>query len=57
MNSRHWFQVIRKILERNGYKLEEISAENDSLLSVCQSVFADPVARSFRELELYSERM
>lgn len=57
MNSRHWFQVIRKILERNGYKLEEISAENDSLLSVCQSVFADPVARSFRELDLYSERM
>ncbi len=55
MNSRHWYQVINSILEKNGHKLEDISMENDSLLSICQSVFADPVARSFKELELHSE--
>lgn len=57
MNSRHWFQVINKILESNGYKIDAISAENDTLLSVCQLIFADPIARSFKELDLYSERM
>lgn len=57
MNSRHWFQVINKILESNGYRLDDISIENDSLLSICQSIFADPIARSFKELDLCSERM
>lgn len=57
MNSRHWFQVINSLLENNGYKLQDISIDNDTLLSVCQSIFADPIARSFRELDLCSERM
>lgn len=57
MNSRHWFQVIHKILERNGYRLDDLSIENDSLSSACQSIFADPIARSFKELDLYSERV
>ncbi len=57
MNTRHWYQVIRTLLEKNGYQLEHISSDNDSLLKVCQAVFADPVARSFKELEASSERM
>ena len=57
MNSRHWFQVINSLLENNGFKLEDISIDNDTLLSVCQSIFADPIARSFRELDSCSERM
>ena len=57
MSSKHWFQVINKILESNGYKLDDISIENDSLLTICQSIFADPIARSFKELDLCSERM
>ncbi len=57
MTSKHWFQVIHKMLVSNGYKLDAISAENDTLLSVCQLVFADPLVRSFKELDLYSERV
>lgn len=55
--NRHWFQVINTLLEKNGFKLDDIKLENDSLLSVCQSIFADPIARSFSELESCSERM
>ena len=57
MNSRHWYQVIRSLLEKNGYLLEHISSDNDSLLKVCQAVFANPIGRSFKELEDSSERM
>ena len=56
-NNRHWFQVINKLLKKNSFKLEDIKLENDSLLSVCQSIFADPISRSFSELESCSERM
>jgi hypothetical protein len=55
--NRHWFQVINKLLEKNRFNLDEIKLENDSLLSVCQSIFADPISRSFSELESCSERM
>ncbi len=57
MNSRHWFQVINNILVVNGYALDDISIENDKLLTVCQSIFADPIARGFKELDACSERM
>lgn len=55
--SRHWFQIINSILERNKIKLDNLSIENDTLLTVCQSIFDDPIARSFRELDSCSERM
>lgn len=57
MNSRHWFQVINSLIEKNGFKLDDINIDNDTLLSVCQLIFADPIARSFNELDLCSERM
>ena len=57
MNSLHWYKVIESLLNSNGYNIEDLSIENDSLLSVCQSIFADPIARSFKELEGCSERM
>lgn len=57
MNSRHWYQVINSLLEKNGFKLEDMSIDNDTLLTVCQMIFADPIARSFKELDLCSERM
>ncbi len=57
MSNRHWFIVINNMLNKNGFNLESISIENDSLLSICQSMFADPIARSFKELESCSERM
>lgn len=57
VNSMHWFQVIDTILENNGFNLDGLSIENDSLLSICQSIFADPIARSFKELDECSERM
>ncbi len=56
-NSRHWFQVINNLLENNGFNLEDVTSENDSLLSICQSIFSDPISRSFAELELCGERM
>lgn len=55
--SMHWYEVIETMLNGNGFKIEELSIENDTLLSVCQSIFADPIARSFKELEFSSERM
>lgn len=57
MNSRHWFITINNILEKNGFKLDDLSIENDSLLSVCQAMFSNPIKRSFDELEKCSERM
>lgn len=57
MKSRYWFQVINTILENNGFSLDRLSIENDTLLSVCQSIFADPVVRGFKELNSYSERV
>ncbi|WP_024865628.1 hypothetical protein [Butyrivibrio sp. FCS014] len=56
-SSKHWFQVIKNLLEKNDCKLENISAEDDSLLKVCQKIFSDPIARSFKELKDRSERM
>lgn len=55
--SMHWYQVIETLLEKNNISLESIDVQNDSLLSVCQSIFADPISRSLQELETYSERM
>lgn len=57
VNTMHWFKVIKTMLSNNGIALEGLSIENDSLLSVCQSIFADPVARSFKELESVGEGM
>lgn len=54
---RHWFQVINKLLEDNNFKLDDVKIENDSLLTICQSIFADPISRSFHELESCCERM
>ncbi len=55
--SKHWFQVIKDLLEKNDCKLESITAEDDSLLTVCQKIFSDPIMRSFNELQDRSERM
>lgn len=52
----HWYKVIESLLDRNGFKIADLSIENDSLLSVCQSIFADPILRGFKELESWSER-
>jgi len=57
MTSKHWFVVINSVLEKNGYKLDNLSIDNDTLLAVCQAVFADPIARSFNELDSYSEEV
>ena len=57
VNTTHWFKVIETILTKNGIELEDLDVSNDKLLSVCQSIFADPITRSFKELELCSERM
>lgn len=57
INTRHWFQVINALLEKNGYSIDKISADNDSLLTVCQLVFAEPIERSFKELNQRIERM
>ncbi len=56
-NSRHWFQVINTLLEKNGQNIETICIENDSLLKVCQEVFVDPIDKCFRELDVFSERV
>ena len=55
--SMHWYQVIESLLEKNNLPVESIDIQNDSLLSICQSIFADPISRSLKELEAYSERM
>lgn len=57
VNSMHWYKVIENLLNDNGYNIEDLSIDNDSLLSVCQSIFADPIARSFKELDEWSERV
>lgn len=55
--SMHWYQVISNILERHGFDIANIDINNDTLLSVCQSIFANPILRSFEELDKLSERM
>ena len=57
VNSMHWFKVIENLLNNNGIHLNDISIDNDSLLSTCQKIFADPIDRSFKELEGWSERV
>lgn len=57
MPTMHWYQVIEKMLTDNGYSIDGLSADDDTLLSVCQSLFADPIARSFKELDTNVERM
>ena len=55
--SMHWYQVIEAMLEKNGYTIDTLDISTDNLLSICQAVFADPVARSMDELERCGERM
>ena len=57
VNSMHWFKVIENLLNNNGIHLDDISIDNDSLLSTCQKIFANPIDRSFKELEGWSERV
>lgn len=57
ISSMHWYKVIENLLNSNGFYIDNISIDNDTLLSVCQSVFADPIDRSFKELDDRSERM
>ncbi len=57
VNSMHWYKIIESLLNNNGYNIEDLSIDNDSLLSVCQSIFADSIARSFKELDAWSERV
>lgn len=57
VNSMHWYKVIENLLNSNGFNIENLSIDNDTLLTVCQSIFADPIARSFKELHDRSERM
>lgn len=57
VNSMHWYKVIESLLNDNGFSIENLSIDNDSLLTVCQKIFADPIARSFIELDTWSERM
>lgn len=55
--SMHWYQVIESILEEGRQPVETLDIQSDALLSVCQSIFADPISRSLRELDSYSEGM
>lgn len=55
--SMHWYQVIEAMLEKNNYPIDTLDISTDNLLSICQSVFADPVARSMEELHRREERM
>lgn len=55
--SMHWYEVIESLLEKNGFSVEDLNIQSDELLSICQSLFADPIARSLKELENHSERM
>lgn len=57
VSSMHWYKVIESLLDENGFRVEDLSIDNDSLLTVCQKIFADPIARSFKELDVWSERM
>lgn len=57
INSMHWYKVIEALLNNNGFYIEDLSMDNDSLLTICQSIFADPIARSFKELDTWSEGM
>lgn len=47
-----WFGVIEGILEQNGIAVQDLTCDggNLSYLSVAQSIFSDPVARSLAEL-------
>lgn len=56
INSMHWYNVIENLLNNNGFYLENLSIDDDSLLFVCQSIFSDPIERSFKELDVWGER-
>lgn len=55
--SLHWYTVIENLLLTNGYSVENLSIETDSLLSICQSLLGNPISKSFHELDLRSERL
>lgn len=57
VSSMHWYKVIEQILDNNGLSINDLSIENDSLLTIGQSIFMDPIERSFKELDAKSERM
>lgn len=42
--SMHWYQVIESILEEGRQPVETLDIQSDALLSVCQSIFADPIS-------------
>lgn len=52
-----WFTVIEELLERNGYTVEQLSLDDseDSVLSVAQAIFSNPVQNSLRELDAVAE--
>lgn len=52
-----WFTVIEELLERNGYTVDQLSLDDgdDSVLSIAQAIFSNPVQRSLRELDAAAE--
>lgn len=52
-----WYAVIDELLERNGYSVDQLCLEDgdNSVLSIAQAIFANPVQSSLHELEILAE--
>lgn len=52
-----WFTVLEELLERNGYTVDQLSLNDsdDSVLSIAQAIFSNPVQNSLRELDAAAE--
>ena len=48
-----WYKVIENLLNQNGIEVEDLDIQNKekSVLAIAQNIFADPISRSFEELE------
>lgn len=51
-----WYRVIENLLNQNGIEVEDLDIQNKekSVLAIAQDIFADPISRSFEELERMS---
>jgi hypothetical protein len=57
-SEKNWYKVISEILDKNDIQVDELTFDNkkNSVLSVAQMIFSDPIHRSLIELENINPR-
>ncbi len=53
MEEKKWYKTIVELLDKNGYALESLSVEDDTILEAAQVIFKNPINAALNELATF----